>query len=682
MAEFHAELALALSSSTELRAEAKHSVQTAVADESEILTANIGVVDGSVTLVHEHKNVTLELVGGGDGGLHERLKNLTTSLGERLLEGHLRSQVESVIGRISNVSGTIVNNHLRANNLVTQERTLFANSLETLGTSRQELVGNVATDDLALIVVLIGLVVRLDPSSNTSKVTRTTTLSLEEEIIIGSTGDSLTVGNTRLASDTVGLVLTSKTFDVDFKMQFTHARDDSLLTLRVDVDTESGILTLESVHSLTEVVGIASSLGLDRQRHDSIGDEHGRHGVGETTVSEGVTRSTVDTKDGADLAGTNLRDVLHFVGVHADNSGNSDLLISSGVEEVSTLAQLALVDSNVSKLTVVVLLELESKTNKGKRVVGNQLDSLLVLGFVQTSVFNLRGVRQVITDGIEHGLNTLISKGRSHHDRSEGSGNGGTADSSLDLSVGRLLLFKEQFGNFVVDVGKLLDQSLALLLGKFLERTGDLIGDANLGTTRTLKVHSLHVDQVDNAEELVLSTNRNLNSSGGNLKLSVDLFDSLPGVGTHSIHLVDERETGNIVTFHLTVDGDSLRLDARNSAQNHDSTVEDSQSSLDFDGEINVTGCINQVEVVGFLFAVFRFLPISERSRRLDGDAFFPFEFHRVHLSADGVFASNLVDRVDSAGVEQDSFTDGCLSTVDMRLSIFVSERGDLTVVP
>ncbi|KAI6759110.1 hypothetical protein HG531_013871 [Fusarium graminearum] len=452
VAEFHAELALALSSGTKLGAEAKHGIQTAVADKSKVLATNIGIVNGSVALVHKHQNVTLELVGGSNSGLHQRLKDLATGFREGLLERHLCGKVEGVIGGISNVSGTIVDNHLGANNLVAQERSLFTNSIKTLGTSRQKLVGNVTTDDLALIVVLVRLIVGLDPSSNTSKVTRTTTLSLEEEIIVGSVGNSLS-------------------------MQFTHTRNDGLLTLGVDVDTESRILTLETVHGLTEVVGIS----------------------GETTISESVTRSTVDTKDGTDLTGTNLGDVLHLVRVHADNSRNSDLLISSGVEEVSTLAQLALVDADVGELTVVVLLELEGKTDKRKRVVGNQLNSLLILGLVQTSVLDLRGVRQVVTDSIEHGLNTLVSEGRAHHDRSESTSNSSAADSSLDLSIRRLLLLKVQFGNFVIDIGKLLNQGLALLLGKVLERARNLVGDANLGTTGTFKVHSLHVDQVDNA---------------------------------------------------------------------------------------------------------------------------------------------------------------------------------------
>lgn len=634
VAELHAELSLALCGSTQLGAEAEHGVQTAVANESKVLASDVRVVDGGVALVHEHKDVALELVGSSDGSLHERLENLTAGFGEGFTEGHLCSEVESIIRRISNVSGTVVDNHLGANDLVADEGTPFGDDVETLGTGREELVGDVSTDDLALVVVLIGLLVGLDPTGDTGEITRTTTLALEQEIVVGLARDGLTVGNTGLASDTIGLVLTPQALDVDLEMQLTHTGNDGLLALGIDVNTEGRILTLESVHGLTEVVGVAGSLGLDGQRHDGVGNEHGGHGVGETTVGKGITRGAVDTENGADLTGTDFGDILHLVGVHADDTGNSDLLVGARVEQVGTLVELTLVDTDVGELTVVVLLELEGETDKGERVVGNQLDGLFIVDLVQGGVLDLGGIGKIIADGVEHGLDTLIGKGRTHHDSGELAGTGGAADSILDLFVGGFLLLEVELSHIIVDISKLLDQGLTLLSGKSLERTGNLIGDADLGTTRTLKVPGLHLDKVDNALELVLGTNGDLNSGGGNLELGVDLFDSLPGVGTHTVHLVDKRDSGDIVTLHLTIDSNGLRLNTADSAENHDGTVEDAQSTLDLDGEVDMAGSINKVEVVGFLFSVLDLFPVAESSSRLNGDSLFSFQFHRVHLCA------------------------------------------------
>jgi hypothetical protein len=83
------------------------------------------------------------------------------------------------------------------------------------------------------------------------------------------------------------------------------------------------------------------------------------------------------------------------------------------------------------------------------------------------------------------------------------------------------------------------------------------------------------------------------------------------------VHLVDERDTRNVVSLHLPVDGDGLGLgeresagkisketrrmpkkgrrrrraylDARDGTKNENSSVKDSKSSLDLDGEVDVT---------------------------------------------------------------------------------------------
>jgi hypothetical protein len=62
-------------------------------------------------------------------------------------------------------------------------------------------------------------------------------------------------------------------------------------------------------------------------------------------------------------------------------------------------------------------------------------------------------------------------------------------------------------------------------------------------------------------------------------------------------------------------------------------------------------------------------LPVAEGCGRLNGDASLAFQFHRVHLGADAVSSSDFVDRLDSAGVEEDSLGNGGLAAVNVRLS-------------
>lgn len=98
VAELHRELTLTLSSSSELGREAEHRVQTAVGIEGEVLRANLSIRDNGVALVEQTDNVTLELVGCGDGSLHQGLEDLGLGGKEGLAEGLLGSVTERHFG--------------------------------------------------------------------------------------------------------------------------------------------------------------------------------------------------------------------------------------------------------------------------------------------------------------------------------------------------------------------------------------------------------------------------------------------------------------------------------------------------------------------------------------------------------------------------------------------------------
>ena len=60
-------------------------------------------------------------------------------------------------------------------------------------------------------------------------------------------------------------------------------------------------------------------------------------------------------------------------------------------------------------------------------------------------------------------------------------------------------------------------------------------------------------------------------------------------VGTHAIKFIDERNERDVVSLHLSVDGDRLTLNASDCAEHQHGAVEDSQSTFDLDGEVHVT---------------------------------------------------------------------------------------------
>ncbi len=69
-------------------------------------------------------------------------------------------------------------------------------------------------------------------------------------------------------------------------------------------------------------------------------------------------------------------------------------------------------------------------------------------------------------------------------------------------------------------------------------------------------------------------------------------------IGTCAVHFVDEGNAGYAVALHLAIDGNRLGLHARHGAEHHNRTVEDPQRSFDFDGEINVAGRVDEVDLM------------------------------------------------------------------------------------
>ena len=83
-----------------------------------------------------------------------------------------------------------------------------------------------------------------------------------------------------------------------------------------------------------------------------------------------------------------------------------------------------------------------------------------------------------------------------------------------------------------------------------------------------------------------------------------------------------------------------------------------SKAAFDLDGEIDVPGCIDDVDVV---------VPPGGVGRGAgDGDAALAFELHRVHLGAHAILAADIVDRMHAVGVEEDPLRQGRLPTINM----------------
>ncbi len=187
----------------------------------------------------------------------------------------------------------------------------------------------------------------------------------------------------------------------------------------------------------------------------------------------------------------------------------------------------------------------------------------------------------------------------------------------------------------------------------------------------------LHLDEVHHADERILGADRQLDRNGIAPQARADLLDTTQEICPRPVHLVDERHPRYAVLVHLAPNGFRLRLHTGYRAVDRHGRIEDAQAPLHLDGEIDVSGRIDDVDAV-LGKALVHSLPEARGCRGRDGDAALLLLFHVVHHRRAVV---HLADLVRHPGIKQDALGRGGLARVDVRrdTDIAVSLDGSRT---
>ncbi|KAF5048383.1 hypothetical protein DSECCO2_450710 [anaerobic digester metagenome] len=514
----------------------------------------------------------MELVRGNNLDLHDRLKDDRLGPLKRFAECTQSSSLERLIGRVDRVPGTIVHYSPDSDDREANLAALLDGQLEALVAGRNIFGRDGSTLDLVdKLVVLVLLSLdrirkRLKVTGNSCILTRTTGLLLVGVVEVGTGGDCLAVGHLGLTDFNLCLVLALHTLDIDFEVQFTHALDDGLVGLGIDVAAECGIFLGKAVESLAHIVGSLLVHRLDGQRNNRVGNKHGGEGVVELGIAEGVSAGALDSEEGCDFAATDFSQVFHGGCMHANQAAYTELFLGPGVVELIALLHLALIHTNIGKLAVLTVLKLEGKNDGRQVIVSLENDLFLVLVQVKSLVHDIGRIGQVADNSIEQRLDALVLVCRAHEHRAEFETDGSFADGLLQQFNGYVVL-KHGFHKLIGAHGNTVKQLFALGDG-FCHEMGGNLSFTDLVCIRTgIEVQCLHGHQVDNAFQMILKPDGNLHQNRIQAELLDQLLFDTVRIGPGSVAFIDKGNTGNMVALHLPVNGNRLALYAADGAK-------------------------------------------------------------------------------------------------------------------
>ena len=445
-------------------------------------------------------------------------------------------------------------------------------------------------------------------------------------------------------------------------MQLTHTADNGLSTNLVGLDTESGILLHELHQGVGHLVHVGLSVRLDGNRDDGLGELHRLEDDGMLLVAEGVTRlDFLETDGGADIAGLDAVEGVLLVGVHLHDTRDAFLLAGIGVVDIRATFEASAVDAEEAKAADIrVGGNLESQCREGGLHVNLTAFGLLGLGVDTVHLGHIKRAGQECRDSVEQRLHPLVLECRAAHDGNNLAGQGGLADFGDNLvgsdAVG---VVEELHHQLLVLLGNAFDEALTVVGGHLLEvfRHGDFL--ETLAVRALVPYEGLVGDEVDNALVEVFLTDRNLYRDGVGPEAFLDLADHAEEVGTRTVHLVDEGDTGHLVLVGLAPDGLRLGFHAAHGAEDGDGAVEHTERTLHLDGEIDMTRSVDDV----VLIAVVMPIPVHGGGGGGDSDAAFLFLHHPVHS---GRALVGLAELVVLSGIEKNTLGRRRLSGVDV----------------
>ena len=243
--------------------------------------------------------------------------------------------------------------------------------------------------------------------------------------------------------------------------------------------------------------------------------------------------------------------------MHLNDLGDAFALARRHVENHFTSLQSPGIDAEETKATDEGIggnLERQG----AERLLGVGLADLFLFGLrIDTlHVVDVQGAGQVVDDGVKQGLHALVLERRATHHGANAKVKRSLADLADDFfggdAVGVFHVFLKQ--GLVVFNGTL-DEVGTIFRNHFLHVFGDVdfvVDGAIVGFFPSVR---LIPNQVNDTDELVFGTDRQLDGDGSSVELLADLVHNLKEIGACAVHLVDVADTRDVVFVGLVPHG-------------------------------------------------------------------------------------------------------------------------------
>ena len=271
--------------------------------------------------------------------------------------------------------------------------------------------------------------------------------------------------------------------------------------------------------------------------------------------------------------------------------------------------------------------------------------------------------RHILNDGVQHGLNTLVLERGTAKCRYDLVGQRTDSDTPLDIFVAQTAFFEVLVHQLFAGLGRGFNHLLAHTVALINQFGRDLALIEGRTHVIFVPVNRLHPDQVDHTFKVLFCADCNLHGYRIRAQPIPDLIHHAHKISAGAIHLVNESHARHVVLVRLAPYGFRLGLDPTDSTEHRDGTVEYTQGTLDFDGEINVPRRIDDIDTV-FRVLLLHAFPETGRRSRGNGNPALLLLLHPVHGSGTIV---HFADLVRDPGIEKNALGRGRLARVDMR---------------